>query len=564
MKNNLLGILFKSQIFIPLLIFVFYFSLNYIFLFCLTSPSDPLQYVEPAINTNNGFPFFDRIFLWLWIRFVSIFPISLAEIGGVATLTLTSLTLAMGVGYLRKRVGLLASAIFTFLFVMSPFTTGMSSYTYPMQLLTFVLLLTLILYDSLSDYKNKFFILGFGYALAIFSKVQGVGFIFLIFYLIFTYKESSIIKKTSYSRIKAFLASISGFLFSILLIISIILVADGPSIFLKIFSYFSSNYENTGGKSMFLIQAAGRAEGGLPPFHKLFKSATFFIGSISLLVFIFKRNLSSSIANLFSFAALFQISCLIFIYIITQRGGPVIENYFMDFVLLSLIPSSILIESELNNFINKDKLAKLLFFTTLILFLIFIYYLIFHDQRIKLLYLKLGLVIFCIGFYLTLIKQLISNKNSNNLKKHFVLLFIFIWVAIDGIKAVENSLGKLLEAYPYHQVSKLINLIDEKGDMIYVSFLMDRPSAEDATFRLKQVYNTFYANKAVNFFYNSPPNNEYSQIVTDRISLLTMECSSKENITISRLDFLPRIITDIHQPSDKKFKNVWILRGCKN
>ena len=346
MKNKILKPLINNHMAIPMMIFGFYFIINYVFLFCLTSPSDPLQYVEPAINPNNGFPFFDRLFLWLWIRFFTIFSIAPEEIGGIATLTLTSLTLAIGVWYLIKRAGLLASAIFFFLFVMSPFTTGVSSYTYPTQLLTFVLFTTLILFDLFSELKIKSLILGFGCALAIFSKIQGVAFIFFIVYLLNTYKVFNL------NRFAASIAIGIGFLLGVIAVASIILIADGPFIFNKIFSYFASSYQNPDGKSTFLIQAAGRSEGGVPPFYQLLRQGTFFIGFISILLCSFVKNIKSPEAKIFSAAAFFQILGLFFIYLVTQRGGPVIENYFMDFVVLSLIPASILISNFFRYQIN--------------------------------------------------------------------------------------------------------------------------------------------------------------------------------------------------------------------
>ena len=143
------------------LAFIFYFLINYFFLFSLTAPSDPLQYVGPALHPENGFPFLDRTLLWLWIRFIAIFPIPPEEVGGVATLLLSSMTLMVGTWFLAKKTNLLAASIFIFLYLMSPIITGIASYTYPMQLLVFVMLLTLVMIELADNVHIKFFIAGF-------------------------------------------------------------------------------------------------------------------------------------------------------------------------------------------------------------------------------------------------------------------------------------------------------------------------------------------------------------------------------------------------------------------
>ena len=556
MKNKILKSLINNHMAIPMMIFGFYFIINYVFLFCLTSPSDPLQYVEPAINPNNGFPFFDRLFLWLWIRFFTIFSIAPEEIGGIATLTLTSLTLAIGVWYLIKRAGLLASAIFFFLFVMSPFTTGVSSYTYPTQLLTFVLFTTLILFDLFSELKIKSLILGFGCALAIFSKIQGVAFIFFIVYLLNTYKVFDL------NRFAASIAIGIGFLLGVIAVGSIILIADGPLIFNKIFSYFASSYQNPDGKSTFLIQAAGRSEGGVPPFYQLLRQGTFFIGFISIFLCSFLRNINSPEAKLFSAAAFFQVMGLFLIYLVTQRGGPVIDNYFMDFLVLSLIPSSILISKSFRYEINEKKIAIFLFMITGALFSVFIFYSHFYVHKVRPLYFESALI------FLFIIISLAYKKNIfYKIQREFSLrclgAFLFLWVIVGGLKAVTSSLNKMAESYQYHSVSRILNSLEDTEVKIFASFTMDRPTPEDATFRLKQVYETFYKKKSISFFYDLPPPNLTFQLLTDRFDLIKLNCEFKKEIFIPSQSYSIKIMGSLFGAPDYNFKKIWFLKGCK-
>ena len=190
-KNRTNNFLFKF-FFSIFLTFIFIGILYNFNLIIKVTPSDPFQYVSPAINPQEGFPFLDRINLWYFIRFIALFGIPNEYLGGFATLTQTSMLLFIILFWLTKKFDLLTASIFFYLFIINKYWLSLASYTYPTQLLSLITIGSVLLADLIKSEKIRYFTLGFGTILAIFTKVQGFSLFFFVLFKILTSKKKSI------------------------------------------------------------------------------------------------------------------------------------------------------------------------------------------------------------------------------------------------------------------------------------------------------------------------------------------------------------------------------------
>ena len=90
MKKNFL---FSSNLYFATLCTFVFAILVIKNVFVFTAPSDPLQYVKPALDSRITFEFFDRVLLWIILKFFSQFITSAHLITGVTHLFITSFTL---------------------------------------------------------------------------------------------------------------------------------------------------------------------------------------------------------------------------------------------------------------------------------------------------------------------------------------------------------------------------------------------------------------------------------------------------------------------------------------
>ena len=100
-----------------------------IFLAVPATPSDPIQYIGPALAPDYGFPFLDRLFLWLWLRLFSLFPFDPKFVGAYATLAQAVVTYWVASFWLSYRFGSWSIITFTFLFFGSTAWMALLTYT---------------------------------------------------------------------------------------------------------------------------------------------------------------------------------------------------------------------------------------------------------------------------------------------------------------------------------------------------------------------------------------------------------------------------------------------------
>jgi len=307
-------------------VFFYCFFLTFLFvgifysfdLIIKVAPSDPLEYVGPAINPQEGFPFLDRINLWYFIRFISLFGVSNEYLGGVATLTQTSMLLFIILFWLTKRFDILTSSFFFSVFLLNEHWLGLATYTYPTQLLTLITLGSVLLADLKKSNKIKYIIFGCATILAIFSKIQGFAFFLFVLFII-------LISKDKIVSLKYYFVSLTIFL---LFFICTIYFIDGSQMFLKIYQQYFIN-------GNFSSQVKGRALSNFPNFLKLLNEPLLFIGFVTMLCSVLLKKMSK--LRELAFLAFSQILFLLLIYYLTERGGPAIKNYFLESITISLI-----------------------------------------------------------------------------------------------------------------------------------------------------------------------------------------------------------------------------------
>lgn len=504
------------KFFIPSIYGIIYFTICFFLLFSITAPSDPLQYVKPALHPEEGFQFLDRLILWIWIRLIYFLPIPLEFIGGVATLLLTTFSLIIGMYWLIKNININSSLIFFFFFTLSPFILSISSYTYPMHMLSFIILIVAILVDKFQKkLKLVFFILGFGITIALFSKIQAYSFfIFAILYIF--YKSKNI--KEYINNIVFFIIGIFCGIITIFIIM--ILLYD-----FNILKEIISNYFN----QMFSIQVKGRATGGIPFFYLYLYEPTFFISLSSIIIVIIIKNEK---LILFSIIALTQLFGLILIYFITQRGGPLIFNYLMDFIIIGLLVASALIGK---NYFSKIKIRYLIMLSVMPLFIILYFTLIdtsykpFIPEKVS----KLNLYLMILLFISLLFKNKIVNLVS--------IFLIFLIVMYNSKLGVFDALYKMNYWKKSYDVAKNINKYQYK--YIWLVLKGDRFKINDGSWRIKEIYTTFYNNDNKIISANEELPDKFELIITDSARIIN---TYGKSIEFKVSDFRDIILEEIN------------------
>lgn len=468
------------------------------FLFCLflflsvTAPSDPLQYVKPALYPDNGFEFLDRIIVWLWIRFIAIFPIKLEYIGGISTLLLVTFTLVLGLFWLYKKVNIYAMNVFFILFFLSDIILPISSYTYPTQMLTFIIFSTLIVLSLINNKHIKFFLAGIGATIAIFSKIQAYPFFIFLFLYIFI--NSKGYKEVIKNQFIALMGIISG----LIIIVSIITLTDGITLINKIIVQYFENTVN--------VQAEGRNLGGIPPFHKYLNNPTVLFSLIGCSCAIMFKKFQE--LKLFAFAGLFQLLGLILIYIVTQRGGPLINNYILDFVVIGLFIFSALVGKLFYQ--EFKKYHKYLIVLPIFSILIAYFWICFFNNSLNKDILKILNIIFILIISLFFIYK-------KNFKVTGFLICIF-WFGYSSKSGVEDALFKKHYWDNTYILAKDISLLNEK--YIWVAAKINRNTIEDGSWRIKEVYTTFYENKNKFVYFGEHEPEKYNLLITDSAYLI--------------------------------------------
>ena len=454
----------KNFFYSTILFFVFIVT---IFSVCFipTTPSDPLQYVSHAISSPPSYPFLDRFLLYVLITLTAKLPLPLEFIGPTVTLAISSLILLLSSIWLKINFGIKSSIYFSALFISSPMIFGISSYTYPTQLLT--LLIVISTFVGMSQIPKKFFILGFLYALILFSKVQGMFFIIFPIILILQRKENFLTKILIY---------ISGLILGLFFLYFLGIISN-PNF--SPFNVIQVYFQNSGD---FNSQFSGRGEGAIPPFYKLALNPVFILSIFGIL---YPLVLSKfSYLRVFSYAALVQFFGLIFIYAVTQRGGPLIFNYLLDVYILGLIPFSIIFTKSFN-------VKKIYFYIpiTILIFLciFFSFYPIENITVVKQWDINssyITLLILILFLYYTILDSKFINKN-------YVYL-VFSFIALSNIYySISDGVARMQWSEPYHLTSKaLSNLLDIHNPHVFLR--LNANSYSDGTWRLNSVFSTFY------------------------------------------------------------------------
>jgi len=342
--------------------------------------------------------------------------------------------------------------------------------------------------------RSQNLVLGFGLALAAFTKIQAIGAVILFLFIL----GWKFFKAKSGQELPFYLF---GLLLGSTFIFSILVILDGP---VSAFKHFLRYFEGSTAK----VQFEGRGGiGGFPPFHQYFSEPIYLLAIIGCaLVLIHSRGKERVFAN----AAIAQIGTLLLIYLVTQRGGSLIHNYTFDFLLLGIICFSI----AMCKFFEELKYSYKVILAISV-FSISIFSNFYSSTHIKFigqlgigspssslsLFAFLGLIVF---FFVSLNIRLDSNNStkSTNLKKKkgkiiwiqvcslfgFTLLFVSSLANVD--RGYWDSTFKVYESQPYHALSKRIMTL--LGN-ICVEVKLDRPDILDSGPRLRGVYETFYS-----------------------------------------------------------------------
>lgn len=403
-----------------------------IFLAVPATPSDPLQYIGPALSPENGFPFLDRIFLWLWIRLFNTFSISPEYVGAYATLAQVIITYSVSSLWLSHRYGSLSVILFSFLFFGSNAWLSIITYTYPMQGLTMFVVTSLVLFDLFKN-REGFLALGAGFTLAIFSKIQGFAFVSGLAYSVYHSMKNKSFKPLIHWSY--------GFLI-ILIGLSIILYVDGNPLSAMVERYFQGSAS---------AQFAGRGLGGMPNWHKLLEKPAYLLSFVGLVsVFFVKKN---SPIFIFAFVGFSQLIFLLLIYVVTGRGGPVIENYVLD----SFTLGAIVFSATVSSFLSRNANASIL--------LMFLGVVIFISSLVQYTFTHIDLGIIVSFFISSLVVYLLLPylKKKSSIFALYPLFLIFVYfLHYHGIKGIETTEGRIRWVGPYYYIANSLMGQDKK------------------------------------------------------------------------------------------------------
>jgi hypothetical protein len=494
--------------------------------FCLTNASDPLQYVAPALRPEGGFQYLDRVVNWLWIRVVATLPLAPEMVGPVSTLILSSATLFVATWWLAARTQILAGAIFASLFIISPAWLPIATYTYPMQGLTFVLVSTLILMDLVGA-KQKAFIGGIGGGLASLCKIQGVTFFGFLFI-------TSLLNPERRWRNIVFVGI--GGVVGVLCVFVIIGLIDGAEQVQQIFElFFGSAVEG---------QFHGRAMGGMPPFHAYLLEPAYLCAFAGMLLPWLIAD--SKIARPFALAALIQLTGLLAIYFLTQRGGPLIPNYVLDTFTLGIIGFSVSIVCICN--LQRISVTTQTILGLLLLLSSFgtVSYFGNHVNKIKLYFanhllkssIPAGTILIWIAFFLILsfviLKKYCNSKSCRSVLIICIIGLLFMGLVFRGGEGVRAAICRVGLSLPYHEIAKISKKLQEEGVLIQIRFNLN---VKDVSNRIQKIYNAFYDKEytqaSTNILFENDSSKEYRYVLTDQLSTILAFKGDKQKYKLS-------------------------------
>lgn len=305
-KTLLLGIL-------PFAIFSLAFVLH---LHHPVAPSDPLQYLSHAVGLEQTANFLDRV---LYLFTLRVFSDLLPFVDATASLSyvLTILIALLG-ARISRLLGCSAgfSILLSLLLLSSHGLVAISAYGYPTQYqaVWILLALMLLLDEDGPDYRYQ--ILGIVLVMAVFTKIQSLALVALIFALVVGQRNLNALGRLV-------LGGVGG----ILILAGLdVMIAD-----VDIRTIFSSYF---GGEVH--VQMGGRKAGGVPPFFVLLLDPSYALAALGLCLASFGPATDRGL-RLLGLMGVANFAFILFIYIVTQRGGPVILNYLLDTYVIGLI-----------------------------------------------------------------------------------------------------------------------------------------------------------------------------------------------------------------------------------
>ncbi|RJQ25503.1 hypothetical protein C4565_08255 [Candidatus Parcubacteria bacterium] len=449
--------------------------------FVLTMPSDPLEYVAPALHPEQSFPYLDRIVLWLWIRLVAMFPMPLEIIGPVSTLIVTATMLFIATWWL-ERIQPLAGSIFAAVYITSPMILGIATYTYPMQLMTLVLLLSLISMDFLQWKNSRHLIGGVGCGIASLCKIQGGAFFGFLLIDVFVRKDR---------RLTNLVSACCGIVIGISIIFMIVVITDGPFQLITVFKqYFQADTLNA--------QWYGRQLGNLPPFYKYLFEPTCVIACAGIL-------LPWADTKLFRFrpfaaTAAVQFVFLLGIYVITQRGGLIIHNYSIDTFVFGVIAFAgsvaIIFKSERLSFWKQILIGFSLISCSFLIVEYFGYFskevAVYKPHRISLNFsVILAIVAAWVSVFVIFgMQRLTLKKKKLHLSIFFVSLLLALSVSIRAGEGVKDGKFRKQWSAPYHIIGRQVTRLKDYSTWVCVK--ENHKTISEGSLAAKQIFDAFY------------------------------------------------------------------------
>ncbi|MGC6439364.1 MAG: hypothetical protein ACON4Q_01835 [Candidatus Puniceispirillaceae bacterium] len=296
------------------------------------SPSDPMQYHAGSFSAGAHFPFFDRLVLMVSLKiFALMLPVD-AYLAPVMTLSYVLGAAGLAGFWLYQRFGRGAATLFMVVFASAPAWMSIASYSYPMQCLSFFLILYLVAADRLGTSQWRYLILGVISVFILFSKVQGAGILCLTCAEIALRREGWVMNLVRYAI---------GGVIGLALLLGLILMFLGPTDMVAMFKEALFGATLSG-------QIKGRGEGGIPPYFVYLFQPHYWLAFLGLLLpFIVVAPAHGphlmTASRHAAFVGLGQFGFLMLIYILTWRGGPPISNYILDSFTCGLISLSILL-----------------------------------------------------------------------------------------------------------------------------------------------------------------------------------------------------------------------------
>lgn len=288
------------------LIFFLFVSLKY-----PVAPSDPLQYLNLAISPYGSNFFIDRLSVITLLKlFNSIFGGYYAVYFLSVSATIISSVVAFKLVNHENKISFFSVVL---MLMLNNVVVSNFGYGYPTQVGFCLQILSVycILHGN-NGFLNSL-LATFLIIMLMFSKIQYIPTALLLF-AVFIYRMNS----DKRLGLAVAVTGLSGLVF--LFLTGFILEASVPDL---VRGYFSGEFSK---------QYQGRDAGGLPPFYILIFEPAFVMATIGIVATL--RNSHSKHLKLLALVGVSDLVFLLFIYVVTARGGPVIFNYFYSYYFI--------------------------------------------------------------------------------------------------------------------------------------------------------------------------------------------------------------------------------------